>query len=182
MHSDDPPPDFDENLDDSPLARMYAAARLEVANPAIRPAPQASAQQRLEIIQINPNLRRLELRTPTLPPATHTGCYVIGPTDGPGELCIVDPGSPYADQQALLDAWIAAERHAQRTVRCVLLTHHHGDHMGGAAHLAAQGIPIWAHALTQQRVAARVAVASLLDDGAVIALGARTIEAIWTPG
>jgi glyoxylase-like metal-dependent hydrolase (beta-lactamase superfamily II) len=178
MHSDDPPADFEANLDDSPLARIYAAARLGVATPATR----TSVQQHLEIIQLTPTLRRIELRTPTLPPATHTGCYVIGPTDGPGELCLVDPGSPYPDQQTLLDAWLADERRAARNVRCVLLTHHHGDHMGGAAHLAAQGIPVWAHALTQQRVAARVDVARLLDDGAFIELGDATIKVIWTPG
>ena len=39
------------------------------------------------------------VRTPTLPPATHTNCYVIGGD----EVIVIDPASPYAEEQALLD-------------------------------------------------------------------------------
>ena len=47
-----------------------------------------------------PWIRVVPLRTPTLPPATHTACYLVGPSEGPGEVFVVDPASPYADQQA----------------------------------------------------------------------------------
>ncbi len=178
MHSDDCPPDADEQNDDSALARVYAAARLSLPQPVMAHA----LQQPIEIIQLSAELRRLELRTPTLPPATHTGCYVIGPTDGPGEICLVDPGSPYRDQQEALDRWLAHEQAQGRNLRCVLLTHHHGDHIGGAAHLATQGIPIWAHHATRDLVSRRVAVTQLLDDTELFTIADTTIQAIWTPG
>ena len=178
MHSDDSPPDVDEQTDDSALARVYAAARASLPQPVTSPV----AQQPIEIIQLSSTLRRVELRTPTLPPATHTGCYVIGPTHGPGEICLVDPGSPYQDQQAALDRWLAQEQAHGRTLRCVLLTHHHGDHIGGAAHLAAQGTPIWAHEATRDLVARRVAVSQCLDDAAQFLIADTAVQAIWTPG
>jgi hypothetical protein len=37
-----------------------------------------------------PGIRVVKVRTPTLPPATHTNCYVVGD----GELAVFDPASP----------------------------------------------------------------------------------------
>src|SRR5687768_8789836 len=94
------------------------------------------------LIQLLPRIRVLALRTPTLPPAAHTNVYLVGPEAGP--VAVVDPGSPYPDQQALLDAILA-----DLPISTVLLTHHHGDHIGGAAALAARwNVPILAHAAT----------------------------------
>src|SRR5450432_2979792 len=78
--------------------------------------------------QVAPGIRVLALRTPTLPPAAHTNVYLVGPDLGP--WAVVDPGSPYPDQQAVLDAAIET---AGVRLGVVLLTHHHGDHVGGAA-------------------------------------------------
>src|SRR5262249_17876794 len=65
------------------------------------------------------------LRSPTLPPATHTNCFVVGADD----VIVVDPGSPYPEEQAALDAALAGRR-----VREIWATHHHFDHVGGAPH------------------------------------------------
>src|SRR5258708_10295159 len=88
------------------------------------------------LVQVAPGIRVLALRTPTLPPAAHTNVYLVGPERGP--QAVVDPGSPYPDQQALLDSVVAAEADAGRPLAMVLLTHHHGDHVGGAAAAAAR--------------------------------------------
>ena len=77
------------------------------------------------IAPVAPGIRVLALRTPTLPPAAHTNVYLVGPDAGP--VAVVDPGSPYPDQQAILDAVLT-----EVSVAMVLLTHHHGDHAGGA--------------------------------------------------
>src|SRR5690349_17886565 len=61
-------------------------------------------------------IRAAALRTPTLPPATHTACYLVGPCEGPGEVYVVDPASPYPDQQDALDRLLDAERDAGRRV------------------------------------------------------------------
>lgn len=91
-------------------------------------------------------VRTFPLCTPTLPPATHTNCYLVG--RGPSAL-IVDPGSPYPEE---LDRFEAAyQRWVGRYGRAgaIFLTHHHGDHVSGATALRERlGLPVWAHALT----------------------------------
>lgn len=121
-------------------------------------APGADAAP-VGMVEVAPGIRVLALRTPTLPPAAHTNVYLVGPEAGP--VAVVDPGSPYPDQQAILDAVLA-----EIPIARVLLTHHHGDHIGGAKALAANWkIPIAAHAATAKRLAGRIAIDELLDDG-----------------
>ena len=119
----------------------------------------------------------LALRTPTLPPAAHTNMYVVGPDTGP--QLVVDPGSPYPDQQALLDAQLEQEASAGRPLGGILLTHHHGDHVGGAAALAARwNVPIAAHRRTVERLRGRIDIARELVDGEVL----DGITCVFTPG
>src|ERR1041385_4963162 len=104
--------------------------------------PATEGEAPTELLPVGPGIRVLALRTPTLPPAAHTNVYLVGPDAGP--QLVVDPGSPYPDQQAILDRVLA-----MNPPSAVLLTHHHGDHVGGAAALAERwGVPIAAHAAT----------------------------------
>jgi endoribonuclease LACTB2 len=122
------------------------------------------------------------VRTPTLPPATHTNTYVIGA----GELVVIDPASPYDDERAALDRELGALVAAGARVRALLPNHHHLDHVSGAAHLAAGvGAPIWAHADTARLLAGRIDVDRMLGDGDVIDLAGsprRRVRVIHTPG
>ncbi len=134
--------------------------------------PVAPGESPATLLPVAPGIRRLALRTPTLPPAAHTNVYLVGPDRGP--IAVVDPGSPYPDQQAILDAHLG-----ELPIELVLLTHHHGDHVGGAAALAARwGVPIAAHAATARRLAGTVPVGRILEDGEVV----HGATAIHTPG
>lgn len=126
------------------------------------------------VTEVGPGIAAVAVRTPTLPPAAHTACYLVGT----GELIAIDPGSPYPDQHDGLTAAIAA----RGRLVAVVLTHHHGDHAGGAAALAdALGAPIWAHAETAAALPG-LPVARHLEDDEVLAVGGRTVHVLHTPG
>ena len=139
--------------------------------------PTAPGEVPDRLLPVAPGIRVLALRTPTLPPAAHTNMYVVGPERGP-QLAI-DPGSPYPDQQSVLERVISEDADAGRPLGMVLLTHHHGDHVGGASALAAKfGVPIAAHANTARRLAGRVEVTRELVDGEELG----GVTCLYTPG
>lgn len=139
----------------------------------VRNASPAAASATSHVVeQVAPGIRVLALRTPTLPPAAHTNVYLVGPDRGP--VVAVDPGSPYPEEQAALDAVLA-----EVPIAAIALTHHHGDHIGGATALAARwGAPIVAHAATARRLEGIVEVTRELADGETI----HGMTCVHTPG
>jgi len=134
------------------------------------------------VVEVARQIRAVALRTPTLPPATHTTCYLVGPTDQAGPVLVVDPATPYPDQQAALLAVLAEESAQGREVEAVFLTHHHRDHVGAAtAVAAARGAPIWAHAETAARLP-DLAIGRTIAPDEELALGPARVRAIFTPG
>jgi glyoxylase-like metal-dependent hydrolase (beta-lactamase superfamily II) len=114
------------------------------------------------------------VRTPTLPPATHTNVYALRGSDG---LWLIDPASPYREEQALLDAALEA---LKTPVVEIVLTHHHLDHVSGAAHLAERlGVGVAAHAETASRLRGRLEVTRIIQEGDLIA---DSFVALHTPG
>jgi glyoxylase-like metal-dependent hydrolase (beta-lactamase superfamily II) len=103
-------------------------------------------------------------------------------------VIVIDPASPYSEERIALDEVIAALAAAGRHVRAIWLTHHHGDHVGGAAYLAKRlGVSVAAHPATAARMGDRVAVDRLLNDGDLEVLESRTgpprrLRALFTPG
>lgn len=151
------------------------------------------AGERLAAVELDQQTRRLwwladgvavcPVRTPTLPPATHTNAYVMS---SGAELVVIDPASPYDDERAALDAELDRLFSAGARPLALLLTHQHLDHVSGAMHLAARtGAPIWAHADTARLLAGHVAVDRFLSDGDVIELAGarpRRVRCLHTPG
>jgi glyoxylase-like metal-dependent hydrolase (beta-lactamase superfamily II) len=118
----------------------------------------------------------LPLRTPTLPPATHTNCVILGEE----KVIVVDPASPYSDEQDRLLSWLREEG---REVLAIWLTHHHFDHVGGANALReATGAPILAHPLTAERLDGQVRIDEALYEGDCGQLGLLEFEVLHTPG
>ncbi len=105
----------------------------------------------------------LPVRTPTLPPATHTNIYRVG-------RCVFDVASPYPDEQARTLAWVLE---SPVPVDTIVLTHHHADHVGGAealrTELRRRDVParILAHADSRLPFT----LDGTLADGEVIATG-----------
>lgn len=128
-------------------------------------------------VEMRPGILLVPLRTPTLPPATHTNCYVIGGD----EVIVVDPGSPYPDEQATLDAVLE-----RRNVREVWLTHLHRDHVSGAEHLRrTRGIPVAAHRDTARALEGQLAIDRTFADDETVSLAGTPgwrLTIIHTPG
>lgn len=118
-----------------------------------------------ERIEFQRGVTLYALVTPTLPPATHTNSYLLGT----GELLLVDPGSPDDAEVDRFIRFLRAIEPEGLKPKAIVLTHHHGDHVGGARRLVEQlGLPVWAHERTADR--SPVKVSRLLRDGEVLEL------------
>ena len=133
-------------------------------------------------IEFLPGFVCLPLRTPTKPPATTTNCYVVGTRD----FIVVDPGSPYEDEQEVLGEFIRDLAAGGRRPREIVLTHHHPDHVGGCERLRQQfGLPVAAHRLTAEALEGRVGVDRFIEEGDGVELEGDPsihLRAMHTPG
>ncbi|MFK7740663.1 MAG: MBL fold metallo-hydrolase [Planctomycetota bacterium] len=141
---------------------------------------------RLHKVRFSPGIVLAPLRTPTLPPATTTNCYLVGHE----KIWIIDPGSPDAtEQQRLLDLLDELTANGQELAG-VLLTHHHPDHTGGVLALCqARNLKAYGHPETLARLHADVPRGGEVLDGDHLELGRApdgttgwTLQAIFTPG
>jgi glyoxylase-like metal-dependent hydrolase (beta-lactamase superfamily II)/8-oxo-dGTP pyrophosphatase MutT (NUDIX family) len=139
-------------------------------------------------ITFRPNYICFPVRTPTRPPATHTCCYLIHTSE---EMLVVDPGSPYEDEQQALAECLDEMIAEGRRVKEIIITHLHPDHIGGVnvlkTHLGGD-VPVAAHALTAEAlrdIDSGVHVDRLIADGDVITLEGEPqvrLTAMHTPG
>jgi glyoxylase-like metal-dependent hydrolase (beta-lactamase superfamily II)/8-oxo-dGTP pyrophosphatase MutT (NUDIX family) len=128
-------------------------------------------------IEMRPGIVLVPLHTPTLPPATHTNCYIVGGD----EVVVIDPASPYEEEQTLLDRILD-----RRKVREIWLTHLHSDHIGGANHLKAKrGLTIAAHPITARDLDGIVKVDRTFSDNERLELKGEPgwdLRVLHTPG
>jgi len=136
-------------------------------------------------IEFHPNYICFPVRTPTKPPATHTNCYLIYTSE---EILIVDPGSPYEDEQQALAQAVDDLIAEGRTVREIVLTHMHPDHVGGVNALKkylGEQTKVAAHQLTAEPLTETIRVDRLIEDGDSIDLTGSpniSLRAMHTPG
>ncbi len=131
-----------------------------------------------------PGIQTVPVRTPTLPPATHTNAYVVGE----GRLSVFDPASPWEEEQKILWDALVERMNRGEVVERIVLTHHHQDHVGGVGALQralrdrGNPVPVVAHPVTRQLLAEDVEVQELWEDEQSKDCGGRLLTAYHTPG
>lgn len=135
-------------------------------------------------IEFRPGFICFPVRTPTKPPATHTNCYIVGAK----QFVVIDPASPDEEEQAALNSCIDELLKEGRTLREIILTHLHPDHVGGVGalvkHLGGR-TPVAAHQLTAEALNGSIRVDRLIEDEELIELGGEpglSLRALHTPG
>ncbi|HEX9961832.1 MAG TPA: MBL fold metallo-hydrolase [Pyrinomonadaceae bacterium] len=180
--------------------------RYQAAKPALSPADSFSASRRLCVekllsqsqkydgkiryVRFHPFISCFPVRTETLPPATHTNCFIAGGR----EFIVIDAASPFAEEQNALHEHIDSLIENGNVCRELILTHLHRDHISGAnalqKHLREKHdlhIPIAAHASTAESVKDSIEVERFIEDNEVFDLktdDAETLSltALHTPG
>jgi glyoxylase-like metal-dependent hydrolase (beta-lactamase superfamily II)/8-oxo-dGTP pyrophosphatase MutT (NUDIX family) len=145
---------------------------------------------KIRYVQFHPFISCFPVRTETLPPATHTNCFIAGGR----EFVVIDAASPFAEEQNALHAHVDALIENGNVVRELILTHLHRDHISGASalqnHLREKHnrrVPIAAHELTAESVKDLVKVERFIEDNEVFDLRINDAEtlslvALHTPG
>jgi ribonuclease/clavin/mitogillin len=129
-----------------------------------------------EVSAPQPYVRIIPLLTDTLPPATHTNCYILGDD----EVVVLDPAGSTPEESARLIRLLSPF-----TVKEIWLTHHHKDHIGATNALRdATGAPVAAHAITASLLQGQIRVDRLIPDGEETQMvnGRQSWTAYHTPG
>jgi glyoxylase-like metal-dependent hydrolase (beta-lactamase superfamily II)/8-oxo-dGTP pyrophosphatase MutT (NUDIX family) len=187
-------------LDEAQTVADWQAGELPASQPvlaALRAAfhpqePFEHAGSARDLLCAGGGLRYLPLRTPTLPPATHTNCALIG---GEGQIYAVDPAAFDPAERDLLWQHLSDLERQGEQFSGVILTHLHHDHLGAADWLARKaGVDVYATARTRDDLAAGLGsgisaggntadhlprVSQLLAEGDLLAGGWEVLE---TPG
>jgi ribonuclease/clavin/mitogillin len=151
--------------------------------PRLLSVPQAHREP-VRRIEFRPGFICFPVRTPTKPPATHTNCYLVGAK----EFVVIDPASPYEEEQRALAACVDELLAEGRRFREIILTHLHPDHVGGVHALAehlGQNTAVAAHRLTAEPLAGTIRVDRLIEDEELIELAGEprlVLRALHTPG
>jgi ribonuclease/clavin/mitogillin len=130
--------------------------------------------------EVRPGFHVLPLRTPTLPPARHTNCVLVGET----QRFIIDPAPTAPEEQQRLTDQLEHWMQDGSQLAALLLTHAHPDHIGSAELMRNRyDVPIWAHEATAERV--DFPVDRILQDNEVISTPDDTgwrLRCLHTPG
>ena len=116
-----------------------------------------------------------------------TNCYVVCDSES-GEALVIDPGAPSQTLERECEPW---------SVRCIVLTHAHADHMGGVGDIAeltgagvclhTDDVPYYEDPVRNltQFIGMQIQlpdVQRVLEDGDEISIGEHTLTVHHTPG
>lgn len=120
----------------------------------------------------------LPVKSPTLPPSTHTNVWM----PGSGPFALVDPGCAEDEEVARLLAVVNRKRELGAEPAAVLLTHHHRDHAASAGRISRElKIPLYAHPETLIRLRDIEEGRPLLE-GEALKFGDTELKVLHLPG
>ena len=127
----------------------------------------------IDFVEFNSRLICFPLKTETLPPATHTNCFIVGKQ----EFIVIDAASREEGEQAKLHKLIDSFIEKGFVCKEIIVSHFHQDHFGGETvlqkHLQAKfnlKIPISAHKLTAESLSGKVEFQRFIEDNEVFEL------------
>ena len=141
------------------------------------------AQQNARI-EFAPGVECVPFPTDTLPPATHTNCYILGVPGG--ERIIIDPAAKCVEGLTQLREKIEQVLGDGSTIKATIFTHKHADHIGDLPAISQiYQAPVWASTETLATIPSSDTNRSL-SDGDTFTLIGPTGEVHWevieTPG
>lgn len=118
-------------------------------------------------IELNPRFTMFPLKTLTLPPATHTNCFVVGGK----EFIVIDAASADLAEQKIFHEFIDSKIERGDCLRDIIVSHLHNDHFGGEIslqnHLLEKfglEIPLSAHKITSESLQNKVEFQRFIGD------------------
>ncbi len=135
-------------------------------------------------IELAPGVECIPIRTQTLPPATHTNCFVLG--ERGGERIVVDPAARTDEELAYLQRRIDEVVEDGGEILATIFTHRHQDHIGDLNRIEEiYSAPIWSAKETFE-VIPNFDTNRILEDGDILTLKGPNGEINWnvhiTPG
>ncbi|MBH33677.1 MAG: hypothetical protein CMB75_04700 [Euryarchaeota archaeon] len=116
-------------------------------------------------IEFAPGVECLPIPTATLPPSTHTNCFIVGQGD---ELLLVDPAIQDDAGQAIIIQRLNELEDNGKRIKAILYTHRHTDHIGDRARI--QKI-VDVEVLGTSETLAAVGGGTVIKEGDIIDLG-----------
>jgi len=131
-------------------------------------------------IEFAPGVECIPIPTNTLPPATHTNCYILGVPGG--DRVIIDPAAKSEEGLKILEAKVNdLHQHGSKIV-ATIYTHRHADHIGDLSAISTlYTAPIWATEETHAAIPP-CETDSILKEGDTFSLDDVTWTVIETPG
>jgi endoribonuclease LACTB2 len=108
----------------------------------------------IDYVELNSRVIVFPLKTPTLPPATHTNCFIVGNK----EFIVIDAASAEITEQSKLHKLIDELIEKDGICKEIIVSHLHNDHHGGEValqnHLKNKGfdVPLSTHKLTAEKL------------------------------
>ncbi len=144
----------------------------------------------IDYIELNPHIVCFPLKTETLPPATHTNCFIVGRE----KFIVIDAASRDESEQRKLFEFVDSFIEKGFVCLAIIVSHLHPDHFGGETALQSHlrdkfnlKVPISAHKITAESLRGEVEFQKFIADEEIINLADETgagfqLKAFHAPG